>query len=180
MKISRAAFVGGLVATSAMTVALPARAAIDARAPRVLWLRRAGFGELRAAFTIDGVHYDFDAYRKFAAFLRDVETNGTIGPIGPLDPTLIDGFWEIQRYYRSIGIDEPIDVFSCFRTAATNAEVGGRTQSYHLVAKAADIAIAGVPMPHLHAVCEAIYIFGGVGSYVDHVHVDTGPAGRRW
>lgn len=179
---SRGAFLTG-VAASIAAIALPARAA--AADVRYLWLTGGAVpAGVRAAFTIDGVTIYKPGYYRLCAAFADTSVNPQVGYV-QIDPRLIDGLWEIQRYYRSIGIDAPLEIHSGFRTPAHNELVGGVSGSYHLVARAVDFTVRGVPARHTGRVARALpgSLIGGVGTYVDddHVHVDTGPRdGRFW
>ena len=69
------------------------------------------------------------------------------------------------------------------RCANWNKQVGGEPNSYHMQARAADIAVAGVPPSRVADFVEngPLKGEGGVGRYNTFTHVDTrsnGPA--RW
>jgi uncharacterized protein YcbK (DUF882 family) len=79
----------------------------------------------------------------------------------------------------------PFDVISGYRSPATNGRLhagssGVATKSQHMVGKAIDLAIPGVPLASVHSAALALE-GGGVGYYPDDgfVHIDTGPV-RRW
>lgn len=74
--------------------------------------------------------------------------------------------------------NRPIIVTSWYRDPATNRRVGGSRYSKHLYGQAADIQVAGLPA---RQVAQALWSSwpGGLGSYSNWVHIDTGPR-RRW
>ncbi|MFD0986455.1 DUF882 domain-containing protein [Methyloligella solikamskensis] len=101
-----------------------------------------------------------------------------------MDPELIDLIW---RIYTQLGATEPIHLISGYRSQKTNnklrASGGGQAKySQHILGKAADIHIPGVPVKKLRNLA-LIQEFGGVGYYpnsgVPFVHVDTGRV-RMW
>ena len=83
---------------------------------------------------------------------------------------------------------KPITITSGYRTAAHNAAVGGAKSSQHLLGRAADIRVQGIPVEQLAAYAETCLPgTGGIGRYppragraVGWVHVDTRPAKSRW
>jgi uncharacterized protein YcbK (DUF882 family) len=82
--------------------------------------------------------------------------------------------------------DGVIDVLSGYRSQETNDELraSGTTNaaehSQHIVAKAVDLRVDGVPAPVLRDAALSLNA-GGVGYYPksQFVHVDTGPV-RQW
>ncbi len=76
----------------------------------------------------------------------------------------------------------PITVISCYRDPEYNSrpDVDGAPKSQHLVGRAADIVIPGVP-PGLVARSAAVVGFTGIGIYSSSTHVDIRPvAAARW
>ncbi len=86
----------------------------------------------------------------------------------------------------------PIRVLSGYRSPARNAAVKGAERSQHLLAKAADIRVAGLGPDDVHAEIERLIregqlSLGGVGLYLPRegrplgwVHVDTRNGRARW
>jgi uncharacterized protein YcbK (DUF882 family) len=77
----------------------------------------------------------------------------------------------------------PIMVTSGYRTKATNDRlkrqgIDAARQSFHLLGRAADIQIDGVPAAHLAALGSNLRL-GRVGIYATYIHLDTGPQ-RFW
>lgn len=90
--------------------------------------------------------------------------------------------WELLQLLQNIAdhFDAPITVNSCARCLRYNMAVRGSTHSQHLVARAADIVVDGVPASVVADLAEEWGV-QGVGRYDDFTHVDTrtdGPA--RW
>ena len=80
-------------------------------------------------------------------------------------------------------IGKPIHIHSGFRTPATNS---GVKRSQHLLAKAADLKVRGMPPEELHAVIlqmirDGKIQRGGVGLYPGRfVHYDVRGKNARW
>lgn len=70
-----------------------------------------------------------------------------------------------------------ITINSGYRTAKHNAEVGGVSDSQHLLGKAADIVVEGLAPKYVQQFL--VGWSGGMGSYATFTHVDIGPK-RRW
>jgi uncharacterized protein YcbK (DUF882 family) len=82
-------------------------------------------------------------------------------------------------------IDKPITITSGFRTEDYNKKVGGKPQSYHLRALAADMQVEGMKPLELHKVVlelaeEGFIKEGGIGIYDDFVHYDIRGFKARW
>lgn len=81
-------------------------------------------------------------------------------------------------------IDAPIKINSGYRTATYNKSVGGKVNSQHLMAKAADITVKGYTPKKLKGIIEQLIAEGkmqdgGIGLYKTFVHYDIGKS-RRW
>ncbi|WP_342667913.1 DUF882 domain-containing protein [Azospirillum halopraeferens] len=120
-----------------------------------------------------------DGIRAFSRILRDHRT----GDVHPIDPKLFDILHQLQR---RLGFRDAVHVVSGYRSPATNAMLrendsdGVAKFSYHMVGKAIDIRVPGIPLRTLHRASLSLRA-GGVGYYPDSnfVHVDVGPL-RRW
>ena len=101
-----------------------------------------------------------------------------------MDPHLIDLLWEVHR---EVGAKEPIWVVCGFRSPETNSMLRRRSSgvaqhSQHMLGKAIDFYIPGVPLEQLRAAGLRAQR-GGVGYYptsgAPFVHLDTGSV-RHW
>lgn len=82
-------------------------------------------------------------------------------------------------------LGEAIHVNSGYRTPAYNAKVGGKKNSYHLKAMAADITCKSKTPKQLAAVIEKLIAAkkmkqGGLGVYPGFVHYDVRGVKARW
>jgi uncharacterized protein YcbK (DUF882 family) len=135
--------------------------------------------DLTITFKVNG-RYDEEALKKIDYELRDWRRDETIR----MDPHLIDLLWEVHR---DVGATEPIWVVCGYRSPETNAMLRQRSSgvakfSQHMLGKATDFYIPGVPLEQLQAV--GLYLQrGGVGFYPTSgspfVHLDTGSV-RHW
>lgn len=124
--------------------------------------------------------YDQDGLRKLNQFLRDWRRNEPT----KMDPRLFDLVWEA---YRSTGANSYINVVSAYRSPATNSMLRSRSKgvakkSQHMLGKAMDFFIPGVPLKKLREVGLKMQ-GGGVGYYPTSgspfVHFDVGNV-RHW
>ncbi len=124
--------------------------------------------------------YDDDALKKLNWFLRDWRTDDTIA----MDPQLFDILWEVHR---EVGAKEPIRIISSYRSPRTNSMLRRRGRgvaqfSQHMLGKAIDFHISGVPLEEVRAAGLRLQR-GGVGFYPSSgspfVHLDTGSI-RHW
>lgn len=87
--------------------------------------------------------------------------------------------------------NKPITITSGYRTAAHNAAVGGAKSSQHLLGRAADFYVEGVPVATVAAYAETLLPGrGGIGRYpkdakhpkrvTGWVHIDTRTNKSRW
>jgi uncharacterized protein YcbK (DUF882 family) len=154
------------------------RAHPDALGPRGL-----AFANLHTGEKLDLVYRERDGYVPDALasldrLLRDHRT----GEVHPIDPALFDLLFDVRATTGSRGVFE---VISGYRSPATNATLRSRShgvaqRSLHLVGKAIDVRMRGVPTATLRRVALAMKR-GGVGFYPgpDFVHLDTGRV-RFW
>jgi uncharacterized protein YcbK (DUF882 family) len=119
-----------------------------------------------------------DALAAINHHLRDFRT----GDEHVIDRALLD---LLHRLAVAIGTTKPFHVISGYRSPKTNHMLRGKStgvaaSSLHMVGKAIDIRLPGVPLTGLHAAAITLHA-GGVGFYPDSnfVHVDTGRV-RRW
>ena len=86
---------------------------------------------------------------------------------------------------------KPVTITSGYRTAEHNAAVGGSKSSQHLLGRAADFYVEGVPVATVAAYAETLLPGrGGIGRYpkdaaypkrvTGWVHIDTRAGKSRW
>jgi uncharacterized protein YcbK (DUF882 family) len=144
--------------------------------PRSLWLAR-GEAQVRSTYWTPDAGYDGDAYKEICWLLRDVQANKSFA----MSLRLLDVLCGLQNWFAFNGLRQPILVNSGYRTFATNYRTeGAALNSQHLLGRAADITVPGVPVGRLAAMA-SLFGQGGVGMYVRQgfVHVDTGDE-RIW
>jgi uncharacterized protein YcbK (DUF882 family) len=82
-------------------------------------------------------------------------------------------------------IGEPLQILSGYRSPAHNAKVGGKKNSYHMKAMAADLTCKSLTPKKLHALIETLIANkkikqGGLGLYPGFVHYDIRGVKARW
>lgn len=82
-------------------------------------------------------------------------------------------------------LDEPISINSAYRHPKYNAKIGGKPESQHLTASAADITVKSKTPKQLKAIVEKLIKeeklwFGGIGLYPGFLHVDIRKTPARW
>lgn len=133
--------------------------------------------KLEAVFWVAG-DYVPEALGELNQFMRDWRRNQVID----IDPDL---YKLLHDLYNEVDAEKPIHLISGHRSEHTNNSLraqGRNTvkKSQHVLGKAADITIPGVPIEELRE--EALEMErGGVGYYPDNnfIHVDTGRV-RQW
>lgn len=175
---SRRSFLGGGT-TALVMAALPQR--LSARTPeRRLALVNVNNGErFDACFFANG-HYRAEGLAELNHAMRDWRTGATRS----MDPELLD-LLVCVRDRLDVAPNKPIKLISGYRCPKTNAMRHARSRgvasnSQHMLGKATDIAIPGVPLNRLHAA--ALSLRGGGVGYYPHdgfVHLDTGIV-RTW
>ena len=107
------------------------------------------------------------------------------------DPVFIDTALAelLERIREHFG--KPVTITSGYRTTAHNAAVGGSKSSQHLLGRAADFHVEGVPVAAVAAYAETLLPGrGGIGRYpkdakhptrkTGWVHIDTRANKSRW
>ena len=134
---------------------------------------------LTVTYKVNG-RYDEQALAKINQVLRDWREDQTV----QMDPHLIDLLWEVHR---ETGSKEAIWIVCGYRSPATNSMLRRRSSgvaqfSQHMLGKAIDFYIPGVPLDQLRAAGLRAER-GGVGYYPTSgspfVHIDTGSV-RHW
>ncbi|RWE10423.1 MAG: DUF882 domain-containing protein, partial [Mesorhizobium sp.] len=124
--------------------------------------------------------YDPEGLRKINIILRDWRRNEPT----KMDPRLLDLVWEA---YRQSGATDYIQVVCGYRSPSTNAMLRSRSRgvaekSQHMLGKAMDFYIPGVPLKKLRNIGLKMQ-GGGVGYYPTSgspfVHMDVGNV-RHW
>jgi uncharacterized protein YcbK (DUF882 family) len=172
----------GLVAL-ALAVGLMAAAAGAAQAEtRSLKLYFVHTGE-RATITFKrNGKFDADGLAKLNRFLRDWRRNEPT----KMDPRLFDLIWSV---YQKSGSSDYINVLCGYRSPGTNEMLRNRSrhtgvakESQHILGKAMDFYIPGVPLERLREIGLKLQM-GGVGYYPTSgspfVHMDVGGV-RAW
>ncbi len=145
---------------------------------RTIHLYHTHTGEsIDATFRVDG-RYDQAVLDRLNYFLRDWRNNDQIA----MDPRLFDTVWEV---YRTAGADQPIQIYSAYRSPETNAMLRRRSRavaehSQHMLGKAMDTTMPGMPMERIREIAMRLQR-GGVGYYqsANFVHIDVGGV-RSW
>ena len=76
--------------------------------------------------------------------------------------------------------DAPVAINSGYRCPTHNKNVGGATQSQHLLGKAADVVVTGVSPAEVYAWGHTNNPNGGVGKYNSFTHLDVRSGKARW
>ena len=90
-----------------------------------------------------------------------------------------------QLQYLRDYLAKPIKVNSAYRSPEHNESVGGVSKSQHILGKAADIVIKGMPTEILYqpiedAISNGEMLQGGLGLYDTFVHYDIRGTKARW
>lgn len=144
---------------------------------RTLNLFRPETGErLHLEYMRDGV-WRGDAYNHICWHLRDKH----IGQHVRMDPQLIAILDWTQRYLARYGYTQALHILSGYRSPKTNGNTEGAAKnSQHMLGKAVDLRIPGIPADYLSKLFQWL-AQGGVGLYSDSnfTHIDTGRV-RQW
>ena len=175
---SRRDLIGGGAAALVMA-ALSER--VSARTPerRLAFVNANTRERCDVCFFADG-RYRADGLVELNHAMRDWRTGAT----RTMDPKLLDLLVRL-RDRLDIAPTKPLRLVSAYRSPKTNGAMHARShgvasKSQHMLGKATDIAIPGVPLNRLRDAALALRA-GGVGYYPHDgfVHVDTGPV-RHW
>jgi uncharacterized protein YcbK (DUF882 family) len=175
------AVAGALVPRQVTAATAAIRASTRSARERELSFFHTHTGErLRTVYCCDG-RYEPDALAKINHILRDFRVN----EVRPIDPTLLDLLHQLGG---TLETAEPFHIISGYRSPRTNAMLRARggahtgvaSKSLHMVGKAIDIRVPGVPLERLHRAAVSVK-GGGVGFYPEpnFVHVDVGRV-RYW
>jgi len=97
------------------------------------------------------------------------------GDLGPgIDQDLIDALQAMRDH-----TGQPITINSGYRCPTHNANVGGATNSQHLLGTAADFTIRGMTPAQVYALLDPVWP-GGLGRYNTFTHIDTRGSRARW
>lgn len=173
---------------TAMRPFLPVDTAMEPPSGSPLPEKRIAFRSVNTGEKIDARYFnakgwDDQGLAEINHGLRDWRT----GEVFDIDRKLIALLTEL-RDTLDVAAQKPFDLISGFRSSATNnglrkaggAHTGVATKSQHMLGKATDIALPGIPLDRLRAAARAAGK-GGVGFYPTDgfVHVDTGRV-RFW
>jgi uncharacterized protein YcbK (DUF882 family) len=162
------------------STALLPQTALAALPERRLAFRNVHNGERIDARYFGGGRFDSQGLAEINHGLRDWRT----GEIATMDQQLLDLLVAV-RDRLGVSPRRPFDLISGYRSAHTNAALHARSgavasRSQHVLARASDIALPGVPLERLKLAALSVR-GGGVGYYPrdGFVHVDSGPV-RSW
>jgi uncharacterized protein YcbK (DUF882 family) len=167
----------GIMLAFGFALASPPAAEAETRTLKLYFIHTKERAEI--TFKRNG-RYDQAGLKKINNFLRDWRRNEPT----KMDPRLLDAVWEA---YRSVGASDYIHVVSAYRSPATNSMLRKRSKgvankSQHMLGKAMDFYIPGVPLKKLRDAGLRAQA-GGVGYYPrsgsPFVHMDVGNV-RHW
>jgi uncharacterized protein YcbK (DUF882 family) len=152
---------------------------LDDVARLTLAMRNLNTGERILAHPVTATGLDADEMARLSHFMRDWRLNESRA----VSANIIVALLQIQMAARQAGFSDEIQLNSGYRTRQTNdllRERGMRAarNSFHLLARAADFVLPGVPVADTIALAKDFNI-GGVGGYSRFVHIDDGPP-RTW
>lgn len=182
LTLSRAGYGLGLTSLLLLAGAGSVHDATASRETRTLSFHHTHSGEdLTITYKRNG-RYDEAALKQLNHFLRDWRNQAQT----TMDPHLFDILWEV---YRDVDGKKPIQIISSYRSPATNsmlrrrsAHTGVARHSQHMLGRAMDFFIPGVPLEQIRFAGLRLQR-GGVGFYPTSgspfVHLDTGSI-RHW
>lgn len=151
--------------------------------PAAATARRAFVHNLHTGEQLDAVYFEAGRYvpQALAEAMR-VMRDWRNGAEHVMDPRLFDVLHSLGV---KLGSRQPFQLISGYRSPQTNAMLHAESgevasHSQHMLGKASDIRIEGVPLARLHEAALSLEA-GGVGFYPvsDFVHVDVGRV-RQW
>ncbi len=160
----------------ARAVVGPASAAQLWRRPRLLWVTRPEAGEtVRVVYWANGA-LEPAGYAALNRIYRDLAANAQY----PIALGLLDLNFALQLAVRQIAGPRPLVLLSGYRTAATNARVGGTTPNVHGLGIADDFRYEGLSLQENYRLARRFQV-GGLGLYPDRgsLHKDIGRF-RSW
>src|SRR5271166_3608406 len=179
-RLTRAGYCSGLAALLIIFGCQMLRTAAANGETRTISLHHIHTNEdLTVTYKVNG-RYDEHALEKINNLLRDWREDKPT----KMDPHLIDLLWEVHH---ELGAKAPIWIVCGYRSPSTNATLRQRSSgvakfSQHMLGKAIDFYIPGVPLDQLRAAGLRAQS-GGVGFYPTSgspfVHLDTGGV-RHW
>ena len=111
-----------------------------------------------------------------ANFNRSEFTCGCGCGFNTVDTELLEILEVIRGHY-----DAPIGINSGCRCITHNNAVGSGNKSQHLLGRAADIQVEGIPAPKVANYIDSIYPDKyGLGRYDSFTHVDSRSSKARW
>jgi len=93
---------------------------------------------------------------------------------GGIPQELINVLEQVRAHY-----NQPVTINSGYRCPTHNANVGGATNSQHLLGTAADIVVKNVSPSKVYADLDP-YHDGGLGKYGTFTHIDVRGSRARW
>jgi len=175
--LGRRAFLGSALGLAALTRLAPAIAAPPPRLRKLLLYNPHTDEQFNDIYWYNGTYLD-GSLSRISRLMRDFRRN----VVFDMDPHLLDLLYRLHALFPR---DAEMHILSGYRTAATNRQLAleghaPAAHSQHLLGKAADIRIDGVPLKRLRDAALA-FGAGGVGTYWDEnfLHVDVGPV-RTW
>ena len=136
-----------------------------------------GNEQVEATYWSADTGYNRDEYLNLCWALRDLQAERVF----PMNHALLDVLCGLQAWLARTGVVAPLRIHSGYRTSKTNKLTeGAALDSRHIVGRAVDISVAGVPNLKLAGMASALG-HGGTGLYPgrNFVHVDTGDE-RIW
>lgn len=172
-------FVSALLGITLMSFSTLSQGTLASEARELSFYHTHTGKRLNVIYWEDGRYVD-RALDKINHFLSDFRT----GDVAAMDRELLDLIYDVRD---SLGGEGTYQIISAYRSPKTNemlrnrsASTGVAKKSQHLLGKAIDVRLEGVPTAELRDAALRLQR-GGVGYYEssDFVHMDTGRV-RRW